>query len=1274
MRKYLSALILLSFSFYSVNGQSDIIPFIDSDSDENRCSLDDKTKELYPTEAEYQAYLEEVRASFKAFQNQKKSKQSSTLVTIPVHVIIIHPPNQAVGTGVNFSMEHIQSQIDVLNEDFRRLNDDAEDTPPEFPAGDSEIEFCLAVVDPDGNDTDGVTRFGTNLNMDSNEFSLKSSTGWPRADYLNIWSAPNLGGILGWAYLPSTSNLPNPTLDGVVTASTTFGGPGYGTNNPYHLGRTTTHEVGHFLGLNHVWGGNGGCNNDDGISDTPNQNTSRFGCPNHPVQSCGSNDMFMNYMDYVNDACMNAFTVEQGEYMQLILSTSRASLAASSSVVCVPAVPLGAETVNVQEVLCNGDSNGSIQIQGIGGTAPYLYSINSGPLQSNPIFENLAAGVYLMTVSDATDNTFSYEVEVTQPDPLLATTVQLQDNLCANDQTGFIYFTIDGGVPPYAVDGGVISGNQVSYSDLAAGVYSYVISDANNCVSFYSVVVDEPTAINFVIEDQIGAACNGAANGSITFDLSGGTPGYTVLFQNEEIEGNTIEDLSAGTYDVVILDDVGCTVSSEFNITEPLELVSSVVVDQDESCLNSADGAVTVIIEGGTAPFTILLNGEEQDGSSLENLPAGSYDVNILDVNSCSTLSTFIIEGGYALDVLVFESIASSCGPEGSGSAVIVQDGGEGVITYLIEQTGESNITGIFENLAAGTYAVQATDENGCVGIVELMIEQTSGSQLNVTESSLVVCNGASDGFITVDLPNPAGVPMFSLDNITFQESGYFGDLAAGNYIAYAIDDNDCLVTTNFTVSQNPAITFEYEATNPLCYGYGDGSIQVSAAGGAVNSSYTYVIDGGDQQNETGEFGFIAPGEHVITITDDIGCERNFIFNIEEPAEMETIVTSNATTCYGVSDGFLTFETINNQGDVTYIVTDMDGAFYDPDAMPAGVYAVEVEDLNGCTISAETTVFDAQPISYEILDQTPANCDGTIRGTISFQATSGEAPYMYAVGQNTNSTGEFDNFNTGLYELTITDNTGCSRVVEFFIEQLPAFNFEITSIVDLTCYNSNDGEVQITAQGDGDFTYDLAGLTNTTGLFSELPAGEYPVEITDETGCTAVDTILITEPTELLVDNVEQTSNAQGLVDIEVEATGGTLPYTYSLDDVNYQNEPSFLNLSNGDYTIYVKDENGCVTAFESTIVDTKLINYPSFTVHPNPFWNRIVIIEESSFSNQAQFKIVSIDGVLIYRFAASDFRAGTIEIDLSSAPAGMYIIEAIDGTNSIFKKLVKQE
>lgn len=259
--------------------------------------------------------------------------QTRSVITVPVVVHVVwHTPVQ------NISDDQIKSQIEVLNEDYASLNWDTVNTPDIYKPirGNPMIQFCLAAVDPDGNLTSGITRTET----DVTEFKLneldkvKSSAtggidGWPMDSYLNIWTCNLESPYLGYGTLPGTSS---DGKDGVVVLYRAFGRDGF-VIQPYDLGRTCTHEVGHWLGLRHIWGDdNGACSGSDGIHDTPNQADANYGCPDFPHITCNNEgDMSMNYMDYTNDACMNMFTQDQAAEMYGVLNSSRSAILSSTA-------------------------------------------------------------------------------------------------------------------------------------------------------------------------------------------------------------------------------------------------------------------------------------------------------------------------------------------------------------------------------------------------------------------------------------------------------------------------------------------------------------------------------------------------------------------------------------------------------------------------------------------------------------------------------------------------------------------------------------------------------------------------------------------------------------------------------------------------------------------------------------------------------------------------------------------------------------------------------
>ena len=222
------------------------------------------------------------------------------IVNIPVYVHVVYSNSQQ-----NISDQQINSQIAVLNDDFRAANNDVSNTPSEFAdvVADSEISFTLAGVARHSNSR---SEWGT---RDDVKYAYPPVS---PSNTLNIWVANIGGGILGYAQFPGGPS----TTDGVVISPQYFGNTGY-VSAPYNEGRTATHEVGHYLNLRHIWG-DGRCKQDDFVADTPDSDGPNYGCPSYPTVNCRSNDMTMNYMDYVYDQCMYMFSEGQKARMRTI--------------------------------------------------------------------------------------------------------------------------------------------------------------------------------------------------------------------------------------------------------------------------------------------------------------------------------------------------------------------------------------------------------------------------------------------------------------------------------------------------------------------------------------------------------------------------------------------------------------------------------------------------------------------------------------------------------------------------------------------------------------------------------------------------------------------------------------------------------------------------------------------------------------------------------------------------------------------------------------------
>jgi len=336
--------------------------------------------------------------------------QDRAIVTIPVVVHVVYNT-----TAENISDAQILTQIDVLNKDFAKMNPDAANTPSIFTASNTDIQFCMASVDPTGAATNGITRtftsitaFSTNDAMKNNATGGKSA--WDASKYLNIWVCDISGGILGYAQFPGGSA----ATDGVVIDYQYTGTIGTATA-PFNLGRTATHEVGHWLNLRHIWG-DATCGSDL-VSDTPTHNTSNGGCPTYPhLSTCTGTpvEMTMNYMDYTDDVCMYMFSPGQTARMQAMFATggTRASLLTSNGcgtpapVLC--GVPSGLSSSAITT------TSATVSWGAVTGATSYTLQYKLSTATTWTVVSSLTATSYSLT-GLASSSTYNIQVNATCP-------------------------------------------------------------------------------------------------------------------------------------------------------------------------------------------------------------------------------------------------------------------------------------------------------------------------------------------------------------------------------------------------------------------------------------------------------------------------------------------------------------------------------------------------------------------------------------------------------------------------------------------------------------------------------------------------------------------------------------------------------------------------------------------------------------------------------------------------------------------------------------------
>lgn len=276
------------------------------------CMTFEKTVEMKATNPLLGEQIRIAKNQIDAYYNDPANFSSRQgIITIPIVFHVMHN-GEPVGTLPNVSDAQLISQITQLNKDYRRLNSDTNLIPSVWKnvAADCQIEFCLASVDPSGASTSGITRHSMGASGTWSD-ARKTATTWDRNKYLNIWIATIGGGTLGYTMIPG-----GPADQDGVVIDPLYIGVGGSSSAPFNKGRTASHEIGHWLGLDHTWGDDGtACTGTDGVEDTPNQAGENYGCPTFPqTDACSPTSpgvMYMDYMDYTDDGCMFMFTNAQ---------------------------------------------------------------------------------------------------------------------------------------------------------------------------------------------------------------------------------------------------------------------------------------------------------------------------------------------------------------------------------------------------------------------------------------------------------------------------------------------------------------------------------------------------------------------------------------------------------------------------------------------------------------------------------------------------------------------------------------------------------------------------------------------------------------------------------------------------------------------------------------------------------------------------------------------------------------------------------------------------
>lgn len=449
------------------------------------------------------------------------------------------------------------------------------------------------------------------------------------------------------------------------------------------------------------------------------------------------------------------------------------------------------------QVNCFGDSTGSITLSTTGGDGNYTYVWSNGA--TTPNLSNAAAGTYQVVVTDGAACTASVNGTITQNNQLVLSVEHQVNVLCHGGNSGSLDITVNGGVPAYSYNWSNGSTSEDVYG-INSSTYTLTVTDFAGCITSATYVVTEPGAQLGATTTATDVTCPGGNDGTVTASAFGGTPPYTYLWNNAQ-QGATISGLTAGTFVVTVKDSNYCETAKSvlLNQPQPFAIADSIV---PAKCFNSSDGAVYILVSGGTAPYSYQWSNTTAN-QNLSPVAKGSYTLTVTDANACPYSQTFTVT---APDDIV-SSIAGNdpaCHAEETGFAVVSAGGGNPPYTYAWGTTPVQN--GVMGVHLAGSvpYDVTITDVNGCTSVNTVTLNDPTPVTVSTVPDS-VKCFNSNTGSVVIHATGGSGVYTYSLNNV-YQQDSILTGLGAGEYTAIAQDSRGCFGATNFTISQPVAI------------------------------------------------------------------------------------------------------------------------------------------------------------------------------------------------------------------------------------------------------------------------------------------------------------------------------------------------------------------------------------------------------------------------------------------------------------------------------------
>ncbi|TNF32401.1 MAG: T9SS type B sorting domain-containing protein, partial [Bacteroidetes bacterium] len=455
---------------------------------------------------------------------------------------------------------------------------------------------------------------------------------------------------------------------------------------------------------------------------------------------------------------------------------------------------------------CFGSNTGEASVSALGGTQPYAYTWNDPQNQNTSTATNLPAGTWIVEVVDANGCSASDTAVIGQPAPFAATATIDQNVSCNGLSDGQATVSATGNNLSYVWDSNPVQ-TTATASGLPAGTYNVTISSSQTCDTTIAVTITQPAPLVVVAVENQSVSCNGGSDGIALATAQGGTPAYTYLWNDPNLQTTaSAGGLEAGTYNVIVTDANQCTANGSVLITEATPINIAVQIDS-ASCNGASDGQIVAIVTGGTPGYQYLWNPGNVTGNPLSGVPAGSYSVQVTDANNCvADFQNILVPQPPAIVLSLVQQQNVSCNGASDGSAEINASGGTPPYTYVWDDPTNQS-TALAGGLASGTYSVTVTDANGC-SAQWLNVNITEPDQLvaSVVSTTPITCDYSEDGIAEASVSGGTSPYSYSWNDPDGQTSSTAIGLTAGDFTLTVTDANGCTAQTIATI--DPPVFF----------------------------------------------------------------------------------------------------------------------------------------------------------------------------------------------------------------------------------------------------------------------------------------------------------------------------------------------------------------------------------------------------------------------------------------------------------------------------------